>query len=83
MFPRAQHHLLTSLISAEFIGSEASIVRPLKCACRDPGTGRFLRRGGHARHGKPLRLATTTTTSRCEIIRVKKEAIVRLLCSPQ
>jgi CRP/FNR family cyclic AMP-dependent transcriptional regulator len=35
--------------------------------------------GEGALTGKPLRLATTTTMSTCEIVRLEKEAVVRLL----
>src|SRR3984957_3699735 len=35
--------------------------------------------GEGALTGKPLRLATTTTISRCEIIRLEKQTVVRLL----
>jgi CRP/FNR family cyclic AMP-dependent transcriptional regulator len=39
--------------------------------------------GEGAMTGKPLRLATTTTMSKCEIIRLEKETIVRLLHQDQ
>src|ERR1700684_87798 len=39
--------------------------------------------GEGAMTGTPLRLATTTTMSRCEIIRLEKETIVRLLHQDQ
>ena len=39
--------------------------------------------GEGAMTGKPLRLATTTTMSPCEIIRLEKETIVRLLHNDQ
>ena len=39
--------------------------------------------GEGALTGKPLRLATTTTMSACEIIRLEKESIVRLLHQDQ
>ena len=39
--------------------------------------------GEGAMTGKPLRLATTTTMSKCEIIRLEKEIIVRLLHQDQ
>jgi CRP-like cAMP-binding protein len=41
------------------------------------GPGEFCGEG--ALTGKPLRLATVTTMSKCEIIRLEKETIVRLL----
>src|SRR6202035_5780181 len=39
--------------------------------------------GEGALTGKPLRMATTTTMSTCEIIRLEKESIVRLLHQDQ
>jgi CRP-like cAMP-binding protein len=39
--------------------------------------------GEGAMTGKPLRLATTTTMSKCEIVRLEKETIVRLLHQDQ